>query len=528
MSLQRITLILITFCVGSSAIGQDVAPRKLYVHVFMHHYVGGGGSYPSAQDLRAFADLTQKYRVPATFFFDGILVERLQEEDPTIFEHLNRLKVPLGYHGEESHGPYPVSTCLLDGRLPPPLTRPVSIESSLTYGRPWNEGVEAVLQRYSHRIVPGPVNPDTKQMDMSQDRPSDLTRIGGLALVRKAFGRDVSIIIAHSIESAPAGYAFQQMSGFLLEQPSAPTVGAYGVMGGTPPELIEQGLSIAGAGNDFFWFMNRLNYKYRQRPAGNLPFHFKEVILTAWPPRGMAAIEEQLQQLITQVKAVPGSRFITPDELAGLFEPQNARPVGKDELRRMADKLIAGWTGRPPDFVDLGAQFFSLVNAYEALAKALAHYSREGRLPSSVTITDLYGPIAEREEVVVLSKEGRVPLAALCAAASQALEETGRLKPRRVPIHTMAGDAKLNAAEFLLTMARGYRALAGGSRPASVDVEPSATTPPYADVIERLFSPSDERPLCYSKLQLWTVKPASLKTPNGVQPSNLGNFQGAR
>ncbi|MBI3694789.1 MAG: hypothetical protein HY238_08120 [Acidobacteria bacterium] len=486
MRSHLIAVTLIAFCLGGSAIAQNVTPRELYVHVFMHHYVGGGGFYPSAQDLRAFAELTQKYHVPATFFFDGILVERLQEEDPAIFEYLNGIKAPLGYHAEETHGPFPVATNLLGGRLPG--LPPSGSASSVTYGRPWNEAVEAVIQRYSHRIVPGPINPDTKQMNMRQ---------GG------------------------------QLSGFLLEQPSVPTVGVGGaVMRGTSPELIEQGLSIAGPGNDFFWFMNRLNYKIRRHPAGNLPFRFLEVGLVAWPPRGMAGVEEQLQQLVAEVKAVPGSRFITPGELAGLFEPQNARSAEKDELRRIADKLIAGWVGRPPDFVDVGARSYSLADAYEALATALAQYGAKGTFPERVRATGLYGPIAEPGEIRSC-KVGKLPAAAVCAAASIALEEAGRLNPRRVPIITRVGEVELNAAEFLLAMSRVYRALAG-SMPATVDVEPSSTVPPYADVIERLFQPGDSRPLWYSKLQLWTVKPASLKTPSSVQPSSPGNLQGAR
>jgi hypothetical protein len=101
--------------------------RPVYIMLYMHHYIGGGGFYPTAQDFRAFAELTQKYQVPATFFFDGILVERLQKEDPTIF---NRLKVPLGYHGEETHGPPPV----VGGR-----------SGCVGYGKSWNEAVQAVM-----------------------------------------------------------------------------------------------------------------------------------------------------------------------------------------------------------------------------------------------------------------------------------------------------------------------------------------------------------------------------------------------
>ncbi|MBI3693507.1 MAG: hypothetical protein HY238_01520 [Acidobacteria bacterium] len=466
----------------------------------MHHYVGGGGFYPSAEDVRAFARLMQKYEVPATFFFDGISVERLQEEDPAIFDYLNGLKVPLGYHAEEAHGPFPV-ICVRPG--------------CVAYGRNWGEALEEAKQRYSHRIVPGPVDPRTKQMDLRQGGASDLGRIGGLALVREAFGRDVSIVTAHSVESAPAGYAFQQMSDFRVEQPSIPLVGLAGaVMRQYPRELIEEALTMAGANTDFFWYMNRLNYKTRPQPAQNLPFRFMEVGLTAWPPRGLAAVEEQLQQLTAQVRAVPGSRFITPGELPGFFEPQNARPILRDELRSLAGKLLADWKGRPPDFVDLSTRSYSLVNVWEALDQALAYYGANGQLPKSVSATALFGPIARPEETASLKATVKVPLKAVRTAASAALEQASHLDPRRVPIHTVVGDVDLNAAEFLLVMARAFLALVGGAEPATVNVDPSSTLPPYADVLERFFRPTDSRPLCYTKLQLWTVKPAVVKPEN--------------
>lgn len=512
--LVTLGLLMVTFGAVLAAVGgraqTPAAPpaKPLYGMVYMHHYVGGGGFYPSTEDLRAFAQLTQKYQVPATFFFDGILVERLQKEDPTIFEYLNRLKVPLGYHGEETHGPYPVATNLMAGRGSP-FPTPAGKAGSVTYGRSWDEAIKAVRERYSHRIVPGPIDPRTKQMDMRQGGQSDLTKIGGLALVQKVFGRDVSIITARSIESAPAGYAFQQLSQFRVEQPAIPTVGAAGaVMRSVPPELIREAMTIGGFENDFFWYMNRLQYKAgRQRTAENLPFRFMEVGLTATPPRWMDGVEDRLRQLVAQVKEVPGSRFVTPDELAGLFEPQNGHPISRDELRRLAEKLLADWKDAPPDFVDLGERGYSLVNACEALAKALAHYGEKRVLPDRVTATDLYGPIAERGEITYC-KASEVFLSDLCAAAAATLKGAERLTPRRVPIKVAVGKSELNCAEFLRAMAQAYVALAKGNTPATVKIEPSKVMPPYADFLVRFFQPEDDRPLRYSQLQLWTVKPA--------------------
>jgi hypothetical protein len=210
------------------------------------------------------------------------------------------------------------------------------------------------------------------------------------------------------------------------------------------------------------------------------------------------------------VKEVPGSRFVTPDELAGLFEPQNEQSISRDELRRLAEKLLADWKDSPPDFVDLGERAYSLVNAYEAMAKALAHYGEKRALPDRVTVTDLYGPIAEGGEITYC-KAGEVSLPDLCTAIAATLKEAERLTPRRVAIKVAVGKTEINCAEFLRAMAQAYVALAKGNTPATVKIEPSKVMPPYADVLERFFQPEDDRPLRYSQLQLWTVKPAAAK-----------------
>jgi hypothetical protein len=69
----------------------------------------------------------------------------------------------------------------------------------------------------------------------------------------------------------------------------------------------------------------------------------------------------------------------------------------------------------------------------------------------------------------------------------------------------------LNSAEYLNVMARCFLALEGGVELDAVEVTPSKITPPYADIMERIFHPGYANPLWYSKLQLWTVKPARLK-----------------
>jgi hypothetical protein len=300
-----------------------------------------------------------------------------------------------------------------------------------------------------------------------------------------------------------------------VEQPALPTVGLSGaVLRNVDPELIRKALTIGGEQNTFFWFMNRLQYKGSKHSDKNLPFRFLEAPLMASPPRWMDGVENRLQQLVARVKETPGSRFITPDELADLFEPQNVQPVGKGELCRIAGKLLVDWKESPPDFVDLGERGYSLANAYEAMAKSLAHYGQKQALPDRVMVSDLYGPIAERSEITYC-KVGEVPLSDLCAAAAAALKDIVCSSPQRVPVKVSVGKTELNCAEFLQAMAKGYLVIAAPPPiPESkirIAVTPSKVMPPYADLLARFFRPDDDRPLRYSQLQMWTAKPAVAK-----------------
>jgi len=97
---------------------------------------------------------------------------------------------------------------------------------------------------------------------------------------------------------------------------------------------------------------------------------------------------------------------------------------------------------------------------------------------------------------------------AMCQAV---VGDADSAKPPHLPLSVVIGGQRLNAAEFLLVMAHAYRALAQGQSSERVEVNPAEVTPPYGDLVQTLFHPAEENPLWYSKLQLWTVKPARLR-----------------
>ncbi len=497
--------------------------RPILFFVLGHHYLGGGGTYPPARDLEEFAAILMKYGVKGTFYFDGILVERLQAEDPRFFPRFSALGMGLGYHGEESHGPYPV----IADYLYPGAPRDASFITGLT----WDEAVRAIEERYTHAIEHGPFDLATHQIDVYVRGQSDLSRIGGLALVQQAFGREVDIMTTHSIEAAPAGHAFARMSRSQVVESTPPVAGHYFHII-RQPHLEKPAMALGGENARLFWYMNKLNTKaYSEDEAmvfvgttsaqakarlaalDRRYLHLVPIYMLPGPGASKDHFEEVIRYLATEfVPADDHSRFVTPQDMLALVESQNERPLAAGTLREMADYLRDHWQGRPPDWVRVGGGDFSLANAFEGLAVALAAYRAQGRLPEAVTNTGLLGPIGETKENTRVSP-GSLPVSDLLAAAEQAAMQARTADPPRVPMTVAVGGRPLNAAEFLLAMARAYQTLAAGQEAEVVPAEPAEITPPYANILQTIFHPPDERPLWYSKLQLWTVKQAR---PQGI------------
>jgi hypothetical protein len=106
----------------------------VYIFISGHHYAKGPlvGDYPDPQHLRDFVEILKRYEVKGTFLLDGIFVEEIEKRDPSFFGYLNELGMPIGYHGDETHGP-------LSFR-------------EITENKRWNEVVKATVDRLSYRI----------------------------------------------------------------------------------------------------------------------------------------------------------------------------------------------------------------------------------------------------------------------------------------------------------------------------------------------------------------------------------------
>jgi hypothetical protein len=484
---------------------------------FTHHYDGPGGYYASAAEVRAMGELLVRYKVPGTLFFDGILVERLQREDPSLIRQIREWNLPLGYHGEETHGPYPVASELLGEVYELREAQGYKGPWSLTTGKGWSDAVKAVTARYSH-AMPWTIDETSRMLDRHRPSETDLSRKGGLALVQEAFGRDVSMMPSHALESAPEGYAFRRMSHFGFDQPAVP-LALHALRIFRIAESADRVMRIGGAGENVFWHMGRLTCKGDE--AAEASFHLGGLRATLTgldrsKPRlllmGISRVNEaEFARAVQYLErdffpANPGSGWVTGESLPSFFEGEKAWTPSRSDARETASAVAATWGARPPDLVVLPGRTLSLCDAFELLVRFWASGGLAGEERETVSLHPLYGPVAE-DGKSLLAGPVKVAAASIRAAAIRIAAGWDRTaEDRFVPALVTLPEGGLNAAEFLLAMARGVQAAEGEP----VSVVPSSLFPSYADTLQAVFKPRAAQPLCYTQGQLWTVKPARL------------------
>ncbi len=489
----------------------------VFILPFTHHYAGPGGYYPTPAEVRDMGALLVRHRVPGTLFFDGILVERLQKEAPDLIRQIRDWNLPLGYHGEETHGPYPVASELLGEVYTLHEAQGYKGPWSLTTGQPWDAAVKAVTERYSH-ARPWTVDEATRRLDRRKPSATDLSREGGLALVQTAFGKDISMMPSHALESAPEGFAFRRMSRFGFDQPAVP-LALHALRIFKIAESADAIMRIAGAEESLFWHMGRLTCKgddagesgYRlggiRTTLAALDRSRPRLLLMGLSNVNEAEFARTVQYLETEFfPANPGSGWVSGDTLPARFEPEKGWRPALPEIRETAAALARDWAGRPPDRVVLKDRTVSLCDAFEVLARAWAATEGGRDWPPSAETHPLYGPVAEDDRARLTAPASVTPASLRTAAARLVREWDAAAGERFVPATVSLPEGRLNAAEFLLALARGF----AGPDGARIAVAPSRLFPPYADTLQAVFKPVSPQPLCYTQGQLWTVKPARL------------------
>jgi hypothetical protein len=243
--------------------------------------------------------------------------------------------------------------------------------------------------------------------------------------------------------------------------------------------------------------------------------HLVNIMMIGKPGQKKENFFQKIDYLVNSlVPSVKGCQFVTPRELFACVERQNETPITFSVICEIADCLDKSWQHRPPDWVHLDGLEFSLTEAFEALMNFILHYFEYERFPTQYTTKNPFGPIGEPLKTQKVDPV-KITTDDLLYAMKDINQSLDIQEPPCLPVSIPVGEVHLNAAEMLNAMNQLFLSICRGQQRTSLIVEPSEITPPYADVLEEIFTPSTLRPLWYSKLQLWTVKPAKLCTPIG-------------
>jgi peptidoglycan/xylan/chitin deacetylase (PgdA/CDA1 family) len=212
------------------------------------------------------------------------------------------------------------------------------------------------------------------------------------------------------------------------------------------------------------------------------------------------------------IKAQPGVRFVTANEMTHLFQDQAGTHVFvKDDLVGIARQAQQEIT-----FQRFEGYTLSAADAFVLLTGAMASYLPHQQWPAATALTDVYGPAQGFSASVGGVRPASVPWEAFGAAVKDTaayLQAYGR-----IPDEIWIGSQNLSPADYLATLAEVTERIAsGGAIPADVTLRQGHFTADHyvADDSPDLwgwviFPDGFHAPhiMELAKLQAWTLKPA--------------------
>ncbi len=491
----------------------DSGDAPLWFFLFGHHYGGPGGFYPTTEMYLEMLDALEDMGVAdqSHFFFDGISVDLLQQEDPMglLRGRLLTAGVGFGYHGEEIHGPGPT---ILD----------------MTQGIGWQETEDLIASRYTTQITYA-LDPVSRLID--PDYGDDLLSgaSGGVQLVKDYFGTTLDVMPNHGMPSPPTGLSLRAINDFPFFQGANFLAWHWYRDQGLPSEYGDPAWNYFGRDIYLLWHMGRLTFKnpeetYWMSLEG--PKRTRQLLRTlprCRPSFTKILIEEPVADMGAAIQVAldwiadhPNSAFVTRKLLEEKVGPATGT-LDAATLETGARYLILEWDGGPPDGMRVGEDaWWSLADGLEALAKAVAVTRDGGNLPDSVEVTGIYGPRGEPEEQIY--HPGSTSLVTLrrsdvAAAADAVVQVLAAEKEPFLPLVFRVGDQDINVAEFLLALAQTYVMARDGSAAETVTVSSRRMWPAIGEGEAAAFqalSATEPLPLFYDQMQMWTVKPARI------------------
>jgi hypothetical protein len=203
----------------------------------------------------------------------------------------------------------------------------------------------------------------------------------------------------------------------------------------------------------------------------------------------------------------PDAKAVSNKDLLNMTSPCSGFRVSTSSLRRSIADLDKSWGDNPvpPKYVNVDGRFLSLAQTFQVLAEALVDRHRTGKLPESVEVLNVYGPIDMPKGTG--AQNGEVSASAVALAAVYILpalyEDHWSPIPRNaVPGQVRIGDVTLNGAQYLHLMMKAFLV---------DDVDTKLAVTPAQMVWAPEAVAFKTRPTA-DMGAIWTIKPAPIET----------------
>ena len=203
--------------------------------------------------------------------------------------------------------------------------------------------------------------------------------------------------------------------------------------------------------------------------------------------------------------ANPRSRFVSSGELQNMTEPSAGFSISVEALRSDLKDVVEKWESNtyPPPYVRAGGHYLSLADLFQVLADVLAEQDRSGKLPATVQVVPVHGPLytnaGHGPNVGELSASA---VAHYCASLTSALHDaTAAPIPRNViPNEVSVEGNNMYSSQFLRLMAK---ALLAATPDTKLRIKMTYMFPGQAQIMPKTRGMGEVG-------ASWTVKPAPL------------------
>jgi hypothetical protein len=226
------------------------------------------------------------------------------------------------------------------------------------------------------------------------------------------------------------------------------------------------------------------------------------------------------------IPANPGSRIVSSSELAGMTPPSTGYRLSVSSLRDTLPRILQVWGINtfppPPEYFRVDGHYLSLADMFQVLSDSLAELYLKGKLPESVTVVKVYGPLemvgdqGPAQGEVQVSSIGQV-----CVSISTRIHHSGKnpipIPNAMIPTKLQVEGIEVNAAQFLRLMAE---ALVTPNPETKIKIKMTQMFAGPGEVYPRMRPRSDEG-------AAWTLKPAPIEGTRNfgravIDPGNEG------